>query len=615
MKSLKFNILILLLVLGSGLFSQIVDDSTKQNISFDRTKYFLKEDVYRSDTTLRALQYDKNFHVFHHNFNDSLLLQNLGVHGTAGRFYFEDFNTDLGNFDGVDGYKYLAFKDSDVKYYDTKTPYSFMEYRQNTGGPAQFEAVYAQSYEDIASLGFQFRRMTSPFNQGANPNDIALLENTALLVNGSFKSKNGKYTVLANYRYMKQKLNENGGVVDSLATDDLILEDFVETNLLDVNVEEKKNEWSVYQEYLPFGAGELKLFHSFDRVKKVNSYIDNNVATNRAFYKDTLLSSIATQDSNVFRALTNEVGLNGRYKAVSYSVYLKNRWWKYESDTNLWDTATVEIKRLSDNYVGGTLGFKKGRLNGNSRLEIGFDRTSKLSLKSSLGFVNISFLNLVNRPSLRQNSWQENHFSWQNDFENVQIQDLQIKPFFKKGKLDFYGLLRLQSYKNYIYYSANLVPVQDPERKNVVIAGAHLGVDLGNFNVSNYGQYANMGRAFYLPAPQFYNHLNINYSLKSIPWLKALRGQIGMDGFAFSGHKPLQYRGDLQGFAVQDELEDEGYVKLDAYLDVRYKTVQFTLKGVNLLQSLGGNDGYYPTAFYFGRKRGVEFGIKWTFFG
>lgn len=617
MRIIKFNIFSFLIILGFVSHSQIVDDSTKQDISFDRTGYFLKEDIYRSDTNLRPLTYDDRFDVYQYNFNDSCLIQNLGVHGSAGRKYFESFNTELGNFDGVDVYEYLAFQDEDVKYYDTKTPFSYMAYRQNVGGPGQFEAEFSRSHEDIASVGFQLRRISSPFNQGLNPDDVLLLDNTALLVNGSFQAPNGKYKILANYRYMKQNVNENGGAiqVDTISSDDLILEDFVDTHLSGVQVQEKRNEWSVYQEYLPFGAGAFKLFHELDRIKKVNSYIDNSVGSHVDFYKNTYLSPEATQDSNVYRAITNKVGINGAYKAISYSGFLKNRWWKYESDTNLWDTSTVVKKRLSDNYLGGTLGFKTKKANGNGLLEIGLDGTSKVSLNTDLRFLKINFLNLVNRPTIRQNSWQENHFSWQNDFRNIEVQDLQIKPYFRNKKVDLYGMLRLQSLKNYIYYSDSLIPVQDKERQSIFVVGAHAGVELGNFYLSNYSQYANLGNAFYLPTPEFYSHLNVNYSLRSISWLRALRGKIGVDAFYFSSHNPLQFRADLQAFAVQNELQDDGYLKADAYLDLKYKTVQFTLKGVNLLQSLSGNDGYYPTFGYFGRKRGVEFGIKWMFFG
>lgn len=597
---------------------QIVDDSTVTNLSFSQTQYFLKKDVVRGDTTFRKITQDRRFDRFQHNFDDQNLMQILGIYASAGRSYLSDFPMELGNHDGLDSYNYLAFQDPEVRYYDTKTPYSSLTYQQGLGTQGLLEGEYAQSYQNIATIGAKVRRITSNDNLGTNPNNLSYSENIALQFNGAYRSKNNRYRALLNYRYMKHDVLEHGGaLLDSttlLDLDGLILADFVPTNLEEVSVIDKRNEWSVYQEFKPFGRDKVKIFHELNRIKKVNSYIDQNLQANQAYYPALLLDSAATQDSNVFRMIENKVGLNGRLADFSYTVFLKNRLWKYQADTNLTDTASLTLRRQSDTYVGGSLTYHHDQFEGDLYLEQGIDGTRKIAANTDLKYLKVSFLNLLNRPSLRSLSWSDNHFSWQNDFENTEITRLKLEPYLdlKQVKLGVFALF--QSYQNYVYYGDDFRPVQQTDRRSIALYGAHGQFNWRQFKFYQFGQFAQLNNADFVRMPTIYTHSNVDYT-HQFKTLKTLDLNVGLDLFYFNGHSPMLYRADVQRFSTQQGFQDQGYLKLDAYLNARYKTVSAYIKAVNILQGLNRNSGYYPTVGYFGRQRAIEIGLKWVFFG
>lgn len=611
-------IIIALLFRFLSVHSQIVDDSTVTNLSFSQTHYYLKKDIIRGDTNLRQILEDHRFDIFHHNFEESNLRQVLGIYASAGRSYLSDFPEELGNHDGLDSYEYLVFQEQEVKYYDTKTPYSSLTYQQGLGSQGLLEGEYAQSFQNIATIGAKVRRITSNDHLGTNPNNLSYSENIALQFNGAYQSRNGFYKGLINYRYMKHDISEHGGaLLDSAALTDLdglILADFVPKNLTNVSVIDKRNEWSIYQELRPFENDKFKLFHELNRIKKVNSYFDDNVQTNQTYYPAILLDSAATQDSNVFRMIENKVGLSGRLADFSYAVFLKNRLWKYEADTNLTDSATVTFNRQSDSYIGGSIDYQKNKLAGDIYLELGLDGTRKLEANADFKFLKVSYLNLVNRPSLRSLSWSDNHFSWQNDFDNVGITRLKVEPYVHLKKIKLGAFATLQSYNNYVYYGNDFMPVQESDRKSIVVYGARAQFKWKQFKFYQFAQFAQLNEADFVRMPTTYTHSNVDYTYR-FKKLRALDMNLGFDLFYFNSHSPMLYRSDIQRFATQDGFVDEGYLKLDGYLNVRYKTVSAYIKAVNLLQGLNRNNGYYPAVGYFGRKRAVEIGLKWVFFG
>lgn len=615
----KISSICLLLLTYVGFGQSVVDDSTVTNISFEQSKYFTKQDVYVGDTILRSVQEGDRFDFFQYSFRDSSLLQDLGAYGSAATSMYVPYNKNLGHYDGVSSFDYLTYKDENVKYYDTKTPYSFLSYRQRFGGVQWANGGYTQSAGKVANFGTEVKRFNTPLNLGANPNNNSYADHFSLVVHASFIAPSKLYKALVNYRFMKQTVVDNGGIKfdnDSVDTDSIIVEDFVTKNLTNAFAQDKRNEWSLYQELSPFKDGQIKLYHNLNRTKKVTNFEDKNLSVNKAYYQNYDTSDVAIKDSNVYRVIENQVGINGRINQISYAGYLKNRLWKYEADTNLWDTASVLINRKSDTYIGGDLFYQTKARDVNARLnlEIGFDGTRKFDFVSDFKFLKIRYLDLKNHATLRQQNLSGNYYNWSNKFDPYVMSDLRIEPYYKGKKFYVSAYWSKQYYDRYVYYREDLLPFQDTVAVEGQMFGFNGYVNLKKWKLGQFIQVSNVEDIKFMAVPKFYTHTNLNYRF-SLKKLKSLKMIVGADVYYFSKYKPLSYRSDLQSFVVQDKFEEPGYVILDTYVNIKYKTVDFSLKGINLLQGLGNNNGYYPTPGYYGRKRGVEIGLKWSFFG
>ena len=427
---------ILFCLLTSFSFAQsIVDDSTVTNNNFDQTHYFLKEDVFSGDTIRRPINFEHRFDFFQHNFIDTNLRQNLGLYASASLDQLKPYNDELGVSDGINVYDYLAFQDKDIRYYDTKVPYSWLKFRQNFDGTLSGEGVYSQSINSEGNIGGQFRRTFVPLNFGTNPNNEPYSENTVILLHASYISKSKKYKALLQYNFLDESVNENGGadlrgINTSESRDSLIGEDFVATRITDVEARERRNNVSFYQELSPFKNGEIKLFHNFDRNRKSNQYSDDNIGLEDqlSYYRNIVnIDTASTLDSNVFTSISNKIGVNGRLSQVTYAVYLKHRLWKYYDE--FFDDKDNFNNEL---YFGGKLSYisKNRKIKTNALIELGGDSFSKIQLTGNLKYLKFDFLTLENRAALRFTDLFENHFSTPEgrNFRNYRVTDLKITP-------------------------------------------------------------------------------------------------------------------------------------------------------------------------------------------
>ena len=398
-------------------------------------------------------------------------------------------------------------------------------------------------------------------------------------------------------------------------TDSILVETYVVPNLnVSAFSQEKRNEWSFYQEASPFKDGEVKLFHSLDRTKKVNRYEDKSLQSNASYYNAFYLDSTATKDSNVYKVIENKIGVSGRFNQVSYAGYIKNRLWKYESDTNMWDSASVKVKRINDFYFGGDLFYQtKARdVNAKLSLELGADGTHKYDFVSDLKFLKLKYLDLKNLASLRQTNYQENNYSWSNSFDHYTLREMRLEPYYKGKKFYVSAFWSKQEYNGFVYYNTANLPVQDTVSREGQLYGFSGRFKLNKWSISEFIQLADVSKIPFMSVPEMYNHTSVTYSFH-LKKLTSLKIKVGADAYYFSSYKPMKYRSDLQSFTLQDDFKQKAYTIVDLFCNIKYKTVDFSLKGTNLLQGLGSN-GYFPTNGYIGRKRGVELGLRWSFF-
>ena len=143
--------------------AQILDDST-QNRYGARTTFILKErDLLRDDTvgrmidtTLTRLPQQRYWT------HDTTFQQDLGNFGTASRPLLWEPNRQLGARLGRNAFDQYARDAADVKYYDTRSPYTFFRFFQGNPYEQVFELSYTRSLQKAGfNVGFNYERFGS----------------------------------------------------------------------------------------------------------------------------------------------------------------------------------------------------------------------------------------------------------------------------------------------------------------------------------------------------------------------------------------------------------------------------------------------------------------------
>ena len=193
-----------------------LDDSTKVVYGPTSTKYFLEEDVfnnrkklYNIDTIVDATH---NYNFVQRNKN---LYQDLGNLGTAIRPVFYKAPEQIGTMLGYDAFSLYTFKPSQVRYFNTKSPFSNIIYVPGGGEQDLLQFELSRNVDSLWNVGINVQRIT------ANKQLIdktAIADNSAIshwdfMVHSNYQTKNKKYSVLAYFNLSDHNSNDQGGVV------------------------------------------------------------------------------------------------------------------------------------------------------------------------------------------------------------------------------------------------------------------------------------------------------------------------------------------------------------------------------------------------------------------
>lgn len=136
---------------GLGQGGQVkIDDSTKVIYGPRTARYFLEEDIFNNYKTL--YQIDTSYDDFHrYNFvqRADFQLVDLGNFGTAARNVFFRPIEQLGTQFGFDAYSPYAYQINDVKYYDTKSPYTNLYLTLGGGGQNILRFDHSQNLSPV----------------------------------------------------------------------------------------------------------------------------------------------------------------------------------------------------------------------------------------------------------------------------------------------------------------------------------------------------------------------------------------------------------------------------------------------------------------------------------
>jgi hypothetical protein len=602
--------------------AQVLDDTTKIIYGPSTTRYILEEDlrndldkVYTLDSTVSS------FHRYDFVEKTDVPYQDLGNLGTAMQPVFYNQPDELGQHSGFNSFSAFGFDPNSIRYFNTRSPYTYLDYVQGGGRKRQMlRTGISRNIIPEWNVGLDYQRMTSLRQIGVpQQRDLdKLMDNHAVVVHTNYVSKDRKYRVLLNYTHMNHLMYESGGILPTVgdSIDDLFDYELEMVRLgPQARTRDLRNGWHLYQQYKLNKGGGIQIYHLLERKRQRNSYSDPAVFSadtsvfnpNGGIYQDTLLSDSATSHRITYTAIENTLGLKGRLSGFQYGLYVKRRDLSYKTPYESFDFDNVE------NYGGGSL-----RYDFSERSYITAQAEGRLARDY---FLRVEYINrwftaehrrMFYSPTLLQQFYSGNHFSWNNDFNLTTSDRTTVSANLKLGTtLEFKPFVENTLIGNYIYYNQEAVPQQTPGVINILAAGTSLSLRVGRFHTDNMFRYTTVAGPDVIRMPAMYWTGKFYY--QATLFKGALPMQAGFDVRWHSPYLADAYMPVTSQFYLQDNFIVDPYPVVNVFINARIKRVSLFARFTHANQGLERN-GYFVTPYYVGQQRIFEFGVRWSFF-
>lgn len=613
-------IYILCLVVGV-VEAQLLDDSTKQMYSTKTVRYQLEEAIVRNDSNFQAIDtnlYD--FHIYNFSYSKEGARQDLGALGSPTRAIYPEVRKVTGVQLGMDNTSYFAFENDNIKYFDTKSPFSEMNYFQNFKKQEYFDALFTRSAGENFNFGFKLTRLGSSRQLGANPSGESFIDTYGATVFTHLKAFKNKYEVVANYKYYDYEINENGGVysVSKGNNQDSLFGDFTQVNLVGVSSQDRRSNYLFHQQFAFDSLKSIQVFHAYDRERRRTIYnelnsdvprteINNN--SNSSFYAFTTDSLTSIIDSTIFTVHENKIGVKGTVFDLFYMGYARTRQYDY---TRIYDSIATRLNNGNELYYGGVLEryiINDLKLSLQTEVSDNGYLLSQNLLKNKMFEVGLKYV--VSPPALLEQSLYNDHFNWTNSFNNQTDMEIKAATNFTFQGLKTRLFAKYLTNSNLIYYNQSATPVQYDGQISTLTLGGSLAYTVGKFRFSNELTIGNTSNSNIIRIPSLFNHFQTSF--KTTPKGSHYIVLFGVDVWSRSAYYANAYMPYIQQFYLQDEFLLNAYTWADVFLSLEIKNARIFLKMPHVTQGLMG-EGYFVTPYYYGSQRVLELGFNWKFF-
>lgn len=619
--------LLVFLIAGLPVFAQFNPKPDSLISKFGpKTTLYYKESNYLMNDFAKPFMIDTvmtNSHLFQSHFTGlNNPKQDLGVYGSSQKAYYFEAPTELGAIFGYHSWDAFNYTSEQVRYYDTHSPYARLEYVQGLDGQQIFNAEFSQSTSENFNFGFRFRRFTTNRLIGNNTDKDRFGDNLSANVNLRFQTKNKRYLLLANYRFMKQQQAENGGVYDSPeynSSDDYFTDNFATTNLQGPDSELRDNTWHFYHQYNVSNDttlnAKLQVFHMFERKKQRFSYIDEDLdvvrteigsQTNGDFYDHIYYDSTTTIDSNIYQVFENKAGIKGTIGNTYYQGYVRLRNYNY----SIYDTLGAGWQH--ENYIGGYI---RQRFSESIMLDVQAEFSTidlyKYLVRPSYKGLTFTYASQKIKPDVIQSYYVSNHFLWSRDLHNYQVDKLELTYQFKKRQTSAKPFIGTDFYTDMIYYGDDATPQQDNKTITAPYLGLNFKTGWRRWHTTGFVKYYKPSDVNIVRAPKVFWYQQLYYESH---FKNNLFFQLGADMYLRSAYEAYAFMPATQQFYTrQTNATNAQSLVVDAFINFRLKSALLFLK-VPAVNYLLGQDGYFLTPDYPGVQTTFVFGVEWMFF-
>lgn len=611
--------------------SQIVDDSTQSIYGPTTTRWMSQEDFFRNSYRYQPLDTSiLNYHRWNYVSRFQYFLTDLGHNGTALRPVFTGVvPAGIGVSSGYDAYDHY-FTSEEPRFFDTQSPYTRMQLVWGGLGRAMTKIEFARNIKPNWNFGFNFRPILTDV-QFQRRRGIRQTQSYYWDIFTSYQSKDDRYWASLNYRRMRHRVEETGGInaVQTLAGDSTYASLFdpnVTARLTGTTSFDQRNELNIFHRYKL--SETLQVYHRARQSRRLNWFrADVTQGGSNASFYDTINYNVPEKeraralDSVRLSTFENELGMKGTIGKIFYYGYLRHRAYTHENRFTL-PRITVPL-RGNELYAGGGLRYELDSIRYiSARAEQLEGSYYRLDGEGSLAFLRFQVHRSVSKPSFLVSSYRGRFDSWANDFAAPGITRASVHGKVRIGPLQITPGATYTALSDYIYFRQGSYPGREQTVLPVQAAGAiryvlpEWNMDLTilkrihlRTQVIQSQILANPEAA--LQIPRWFINGQICY--EGFWFNKAIQVQTGVDINWKSAYRALGYDPVIQQFFVQQDTVVPAYPIADLFLNGKIKRGRFFLRYHNVVQLFTG-EGYLASSVYPGFRNVFDFGFELLLF-
>ena len=591
-----------------------LDDSTKMIYGPHTTAYFVEEDVLNGRGAKNSI--DTSLHLFHRYLfqeRSGFLTAHLGNEGTAVRNIFVKKPDQIGSQLGYNAYMPYAFETDKVKYYQTKSPFSDIEYYLGAGEQTRLNFTFARNIDSLWNIGFEIQRQVADkflTDRKYKSGDQSLIGQWGVLLQTNYRTRNNKYRILSHLNYFDMGIQDQGGVQLLNGLDPTSALKYTDNGALFSNAGVQSNDsffkFHFYHEFIGFKG--LQFFQRIDVEHRAVKFRDLDFGlnlSNKFYAKNFNTVSDSLYNENQWQSYAQQTGFKGIYNGFTYRTYFKQRYWDVNNPI-----AGLHRNRL-ENYVGL---FLQQKFND----EIDFTADGEYLLGSDYriqaNFISPFFQVKASRssvsPSVAQN-WSYNAaFRWNQSLENVLFDEITGSLNFQAKKVYFRPTATIQRIAHYAYFDTLATAKQAEDAIGVFRTGFSAGGTHGKFEWSTLVLANTKTGPDVIRMPSIVANANLALNVQ---YKKLLYMQFGVDLQHQSAYYADAYMPVMQQYHLQDRYEVPAFVQADAYVTLRINRVRLFFKMQNATQGLL-NSNYYTAYLHPAMARSFGYGVRWLLF-
>lgn len=603
---------------ASRQYSRIINDSLQEVYGPTTSRYFTEEAVFLDQEILHPIDtVIRNFHRFTYIEQHNNLLQDLGNIGTAIRSVYFQPPEVIGARSGFDAYD-LYWDDEQIRYFDTKSPYSNLSLKLGGGGRSFTDIVFSRNINPRWNFGFDYHgRFIDKMIQRQSKGDRRVRRNYYDIYS-TYQSKDSTYRLFVNFRRANHEVAESGGV---LVEPDFTKDDFFRQNALPSLMQAQSVDYRIgfhLYHQLRFARG-FTLYHSADTYYQRNKFLDVPASAPEGFYDHIEVDSARTKDINRFRTIRNEGGIKGSVYKFYYNGFVALR--NYRMKYGYLDDPSIATTG-EELYFGGRIAMRlDSLLTLSGRLVYLPEDKYRLEGALSSKWFDVSAYRTVFAPSFIMRAYRGSHDYWENDFSNTQATGLNGRLKIQGKHYYFYPGVDFMILKDHVFMKAGdygqeqtVIPLQTDGYQTRLSPELNFSLNFfRNIYFQTFIRYSKMleNSSDAIQVPEWFANTSLSYA--KILFNGNLDMQFGVDMHFRSLYAAPAYDVPTQQFYVQQGFEVGDYPIVNAFFNAKIKKARLFVRYHNVAQ-LFTRTGYLTTPYYPAFNNTIDFGFDWSFY-